>query len=185
GRLYFRPDHFDQRRDDLKSGWELVLGLHPGARSPQNPCDGETSAEIALSLDQRAVRKYRAADAVPFRKGADPEIRESLADRREEVHSAVAAARVESGPVRRGENRIDCVEILVVAPVRVDEAALQAEIPPGVSQGVLEIQADVRLKNPAGLPDVGEIGGEDSAQRKPCFQPLHSVPGSVEGDVER
>src|SRR4249920_568295 len=110
-------------------GRSLVLGFHPDGRSGKNPGDGKAPAEIGSRLDQRTVGKHRAADPVPFRKGADPETREALAYRGEERGSAVAAARVEGGPVRRGENRIDRVEVLVVAPVRIDEAALQAEVP--------------------------------------------------------
>src|SRR6266545_4933033 len=156
---------------------QLVLRLYLGARGPQNPRDGEATAEIASRLDQRAVGKHRAGYAVPFRKAADPETWEAFADRREEVRSAEAAARV--------ENWIDRVKILVVAPIRVDQAPLQAELPSTVSQDVLEIQAQIRLKDPADVPEMGEIGGDDGAHGQSQFEFFRSVLGSKQGDIER
>src|SRR6185503_4293790 len=124
----------------------LSFRFDPGFRFTEYPGDREARRHALLVLDERAVGKCRAVQGIPFYKSADPELPVAFAERGDQLGTGITPAGAVGWTVRGGEGLLDAVEIPVIAPIGNERPGKETEIPSRVTQGVRDIEVQVRVK---------------------------------------
>src|SRR5689334_20671844 len=108
--MRLRAGRSRSRTADSRARLRRVLRLDELARLTENPCDGDAARQRVFLLHQRTVFERGAVQAVCFHETAHPVVLETFAQRADELHTRIAAARIESRPRRCRKLWRDTVE---------------------------------------------------------------------------